>query len=171
MDFCDVRVCQAGAFPGLGGAESATQPSRAAGHKVISQFRGGNRMVFLTHQNPLARPSDHRSPPSCLRSALQLGVLSRRTFAKARRWCCRCMPHAASVRCRSLAPHITMLGEECAEKVACSTLPARTRLHSYREQCIFPQLLAAPTACVAIGIRSHTFDFVNCRHSVSRNAS
>jgi hypothetical protein len=80
MDFCDVRVCQAGAFPGLGGAESATQPSRAAGHKVISQFRGGNRMVFLTHQNPLARPSDHRSPSSCLRSASQLGVLSR--FAK-----------------------------------------------------------------------------------------
>ena len=56
------------------------------GHKAISQFTGGNRLVFLTHRNPFRRPSDHSSPPRVcaalycwrpLATGLQL-----RTFAK-----------------------------------------------------------------------------------------
>ena len=69
--------------------------------------------------------------------------------------------------CTSLA----VLGEECPEKVDCPTLPAHARLHGSQDDCISPELLVPATACVAIDIRSHTFDFVNCRHSVSRNAS
>ena len=132
-------------------------------------------MVFLTHRNPLARPSDHRSPPSCVLSALQMAPsatrLQRRTFAK----------HDAGVADACCLPlwwlklrtshHNAwkgMCGEGGLLDPSFCTHPVAQRS---RRLCIFPQFLAAATACVAIDIRSHTFDFVNCRHSVSRNAS
>lgn len=99
-------------------------------------------MVFLTHQNPLARPSDHRSTPSCLRSALQLAAISRRILQSTM----LVLPTHAACRfgvLSSLALHITMLGEECAEKVACSTLPARTWLHNPRQM----HISATPGGC------------------------